>query len=710
MDIAEDYELKLFAELYEESIIKGNEGLENLKNKAKKYDINPDLNYAIMKKILNKKNMNKNDINSFYDFYRNYIQTLFYDQKKDIIDEINKTKNKKLKEKITKIFKLNKKSFVDSYFDIMKKLYDTANKSDLNNKIDYDKILDLFLKDYYVDNYEINIPLIYGTNELIFAGLINNLYHRFFIDKKIEEIDIEDIDTLTGFANYPKLIIKKIRSTNEDDSSDSSKYIDINIEEELPQEKIKINPNKFNSKLEFIKPFLKKIISKDFKEIFNLMKIKEENSSNAYKVKPKMNSLVFHLLFFELIFHIYNIYNDEQYISKFNHRFFFETREEKIIFFNEMNEIENEIIIVNEKGEKIKETKDIENKLYDIYNAKNLKEKIKFNPFDYILSEISDVKNFKDLKKKLESIEYFSLNKFYQENRLFENNKIDSLFKNNIREMLSSEAISELFSQYANFNDYNCPYSGDKEDGFIKQTFDIIFYFPIPFKKISGFTYKKFGLIFISNNNRFEKILKSNVQKIENEQFFQIINKMSFFKVVHIHEIISHYSCTIIHSNNNNIPINTPPNTLMDYEPMEKYSEIALNHDGGDKGECIMFGNKIKYIYTNGALYIINNNNYNNNLKEFRNEFIKKNIFKKGDIFDFSVESEKNQLIKEFIRQFFGTKNNQKSIKLNKYNISSFRIIENSKGNMDVENELFSQGITYFERVPHIFTSYRKMA
>jgi len=209
MDIAEDYELKLFAQLYEGSEIKGNQRLETLKNKAKKYDINPNLNYAIMKRLLNKKKKNKDDINSFYNFYRNYIQTLFYDQKEDIINEINKKINKELKQRITKMFKLNKKSFVDSYFDIIKILYDTVSKLDLNNEIDYNKISDLFLKDYYVDNYEINIPLIYGTNELIFAGLINNLYHRFFIDKKIEEIDIEDIDTLTGFANYPKLIIRK---------------------------------------------------------------------------------------------------------------------------------------------------------------------------------------------------------------------------------------------------------------------------------------------------------------------------------------------------------------------------------------------------------------------------------------------------------------------------------------------------------------------
>ena len=49
-DIAEDNELKLYTQLYDSSIPKWNEGLNKLKEKAKIYDINPNLNYQIMKK------------------------------------------------------------------------------------------------------------------------------------------------------------------------------------------------------------------------------------------------------------------------------------------------------------------------------------------------------------------------------------------------------------------------------------------------------------------------------------------------------------------------------------------------------------------------------------------------------------------------------------------------------------------------------------
>ena len=42
---------------------------------------------------------------------------------------------------------------------------------------------------------------------------------------------------------------------------------------------------------------------------------------------------------------------------------------------------------------------------------------------------------------------------------------------------------------------------------------------------------------------------------------------------------------------------------------MKKYTYLTANYVGDDKGESILFGNKIKYIYTKGALFILNNKN-----------------------------------------------------------------------------------------------------
>ena len=111
--------LKLFCQLYESSRHLTNEGLEKLKKRMTNYDINPNLNYRIMKKMLNNNNLENKNITEFYDFYRKYIQTLFYEQKMDIITEIKKKKNSRIKYEITKKFYLNEMSFIDSYFDII---------------------------------------------------------------------------------------------------------------------------------------------------------------------------------------------------------------------------------------------------------------------------------------------------------------------------------------------------------------------------------------------------------------------------------------------------------------------------------------------------------------------------------------------------------------------------------------------------------------
>ena len=109
-------ELKLFDELYEMAKPSDNDNLESLKEKVKIYDINPYLNYKIMKVILNKDKLDKDDPEKFFNFYKNYIQTLSLEQKKDIIQEIKKEKNQEIRDYISKKIPINDKSFIDCYF------------------------------------------------------------------------------------------------------------------------------------------------------------------------------------------------------------------------------------------------------------------------------------------------------------------------------------------------------------------------------------------------------------------------------------------------------------------------------------------------------------------------------------------------------------------------------------------------------------------
>ena len=61
----------------------------------------------------------------------------------------------------------------------------------------------------------------------------------------------------------------------------------MDIDEELPQDKIDIDPVEFKNKIYSFNLFFIKVLSKDFQEIFNLKDIKKENSAIFYEAKLK---------------------------------------------------------------------------------------------------------------------------------------------------------------------------------------------------------------------------------------------------------------------------------------------------------------------------------------------------------------------------------------------------------------------------------------
>jgi hypothetical protein len=473
----------------------------------------------------------------------------------------------------------------------------------------------------------------------------------------------------------------------------------MDIDNDNDNELTQINTKSFllDTKLDFIYLYLRRISSDEFKEVFNLDNIKNEENSNTYEVKPKINGLILHLLYFELIFYIYNIDGKYNFLNQFDHDFFFEFKHEKMCFFEILPK--KEIIIIDEQGKEIEKPEHIKNKIYTIYNAKNKNQTAKFNPYDYILSKIDSIRNYNDLINYISDPKYFSLNKFFKDNKLFNSEKLSSIFNKNIQEMLTTEIINELFAQYSNFNEYICPYYGKMKKEFLNQVFNVIFYFPIPFKNIAGFTYKQFGAIFISNINRLEQ------DNNNDDAFCKKLNKISFFKIVHLHEIISHYSCTIIHSNNENISISTPTNTFTDYIPDELYNDLYSKYDGGDRAESIIFGNKIKYIFTSGAVFILDNNNYENNLDSFRKKFIDCNDMKGNESIDLKKESKDNELIKQFMNE---CKMPEKKIILSEKNISAFRTMNTLEENNDNDEDSCPKELSYFERAKHVFYYYKK--
>ena len=72
----ERQELKLFSELYESSKPLETDDLETLQQKAKLYDINPNLNFKIMDNMIKNENLTTQDSENFYKFFVNYSNTI----------------------------------------------------------------------------------------------------------------------------------------------------------------------------------------------------------------------------------------------------------------------------------------------------------------------------------------------------------------------------------------------------------------------------------------------------------------------------------------------------------------------------------------------------------------------------------------------------------------------------------------------------------
>ena len=213
-------------------------------------------------------------------------------------------------------------------------------------------------------------------------------------------------------------------------------------------------------------------------------------------------------------------------------------------------------------------------------------------------------------------------------------------------------------------------------------------------------------MVYINNKYRLKERKRKTVK--ENTLHHDIcrrINGVGFSKILRVHEIIFHYTIVIIHSNNNKISTSTPPNTFVDYTLNTEFLEnmkVDSHFDSGDKGKSLLFGNKIKYIYPNGTLFILYNKNYDMDIDTFVNKYLEKNYFKDGDKLNIEEEVENNKLIKLLVEE----KEIKEVIILSKSNITGFRIINTlaiEEESDDEEDEDYQQGISRFKRVPHIF-------
>ena len=614
-------ELKLFQELKDNAYEMEGNSIGQLKKMNKIYDIDPVINNTLLENLLDNKMKE--------DFKNQYImcnQILSLNQKLKINEKMGKF-YPKIKKEIEKKVYINNKSYVEIYFKIIKIIYS-------DNKLEFSNLKKIFETKYFVDNSKIKIPIIYGTNELKYSGLINNLYQYFFVYDNEPEIfskEIKSLDKSIISKNYPEeIIIKNVPMELEEEykiskNDNKKRKENIIIDNKTENRKKK---RLFKNKIKLIYPILEKIFDND--DFFDIFKVEEyykyddiDKFKKDYKLKPNLDELYFHLLFLDFILCIHVFCKEEKLLTPNIIQMFFEFKKIKLRILQDMSD---DVIFKTKNKEIIKfnNVEDIKNEeylIYDIDDENNEEKSFLFNPYHYILENIN-YNDFQSLKNEFNNEKNFTLLKYYKMNSFSKNQNMNNLFENNIKSMLKSKISNYLFSESNLFSSFSYPYNGQKCDKFIEQVFNIILYFPFPSSKISGFTYKSFGLIFINNKKEEKRIIPTTL-------FLFNSCKLALKKLTFNHEIISHYSCSICHANNEESPIKTLSNSFKDYWIKNEYIGLYETFDDGDRGEVLNFRNKIKILFIIGAKFILNNDNWNNfnDIENFKNSFIKSNKF-----------------------------------------------------------------------------------
>ena len=709
-------QLDLFQELKDSSLPKTEDDLEKLLNKKDIYDINPNTNFEILKKALQR------TPEYFKNIFLTYIQTLTLKKRNEIISKMKGTEAEKLI--VAQFGSLDKTSYLNKYFTILRELNDYYKDKT------FEKYKDIKLKfktKYYVDNESMKIPLIYGTNELRYSGLINDLYQNLFYRRGCENFEKskkKKTDENKLSHNYPEKILQKKEHNNKINENKINNIIkednyiyseDMDIENDLEEKKEQeededANFGYFHNMIKFSKVYLDIICSKEFFDFFGIKDLFNYDDSEKfyqdYQLNPEIDCLYFHLLCFDLVVTIFSFYGYNGYDYSFE-KYFFEEKATKLSNLKLFKKKCKFIRVKNNEEIKWIKTSDINNEDYIMVNIEDEKETFIFNPYDYILEKMQfrTKMKFNDIVLSFKNPNNFSLIKIFKDKKLFDDSNLFNIFKDNVKTMLKSDIIDQLFNQFKHFNEYKNPFKSEKKDEFINQVFDVILYLPIPFKNVFGFTYKNFGLIFINN----QELENKNV--LPTTFLLKSISNVGFKKVVNMHEIACHYISCIIHGNNISHELKTPPNSLNGYCTKEeyKYLNFKTDFDNGEKGESLLFGNIIKYLHIKGSLYILNNENWNTNIDKFSNIFIGLNNpdNSKNEVFNFDEESKKDAIVSYLYNKTKNFMEISPTVKINKAN-SYFKFKSSDSDNDMNDDDIYENGVIFPERLTHKDITFKK--
>ena len=528
--------------------------------------------------------------------------------------------------------------------------------NEIINFTEDDNIINEFHSIHYIQTQSSNIPFIEGSEEFIFANLINDLYDTFIIKSDYPKSKINKESELVSNILDQKLPMTKINPINifqnEGEIYKESKVTKMVIEDEKTESNdINFNYNKFSQKRDLLEPILKIYISDEFQSKY------EEFLENYLELnKDKRVKYIYEIILESLFYYCL---------------FFNERKKNKLlsdyadIFYESLN---TKIIVLRKNKNLIKIKENKENDFIDIKLNKNIKnkdylvsieeEEFSINFFDYKLKEliaellrINEVqKNEKKLfiKNTLNNHQYWTIQKHIKINSPYNNNDLKNLFNNEIDILLKNKVLEKVFKEINIFQDYNYPLYEEK---FLEQIHNSLVFIKLPTKTLLGLTLKKMGIIIINKGRYFDII---NDQIDSNSKYILKLAEYAFYRISIFHEINFHYFLVIFYSNKK-------IDFLLTQEKVFKNEKkVNMLLDFGDKGEIILFGTKISFLYIKAIIDIITLDSWkkhqNDELNIIRDAFLELN--KEVEITDIKIEN---------------------LIKLNKFTEHLFNIIEKEK-------------------------------
>ena len=584
--------------------------IEELKEFASEFDLNPKVNYKVLEYL------KKNSPTEFNKYIEKYKYTL------DFEDALNLGcfNNKKVK-LILQEFNNN---FKNSQIPSLKKIKFLSKL----------KIFNLFC--YLLQLKPLDICNIQSVLDNILE-YANPQTLIFKVPNRFGNIELKYYSCLTFIINY--------FISNIDDNDTNNNKIESNISDftSSPEEQIYFNWN--NSQ----RGDTKMVDLTDF----NARKIELENyfnisdSKNSIKTIPKKTKQKADKQF------IADFGNKQEKLNFFKERIMEMVDESDEIILKKIKLIYYGLLFITEIGFLLTYSNCLKTKynqieidksaLYTENNNKILN--LAYSNLDNKYPDTSNNKLFPNYK-------YYSFPDFLEKNIIKNDKELYEDFKKFIKYIYSSEIMKDIFYLNPEFNEFVYPLDNDE---IFNEIFEYTIFIPFNSKIICGFTQKEIPEIVIPVYLEQDNLIETNLSKIIC-QLTQILNAT-------IHEQMKHYLKSLIFYNSFRFNIKKRINSnLYDHGEEPKYIQGILKKtvkiksindlkiDGGHKAEIFLYGKILDRIYFYQAIELFKFSNWNLTIIEHIQTFQKINNVTE-DVLTCEQIS-KNQDLSEFIRHF----------------------------------------------------------